>query len=114
MSAASMSSAPKSAASRRSELMSFRSLVLLLGFLFLYVPMFSLIVFSFNESRMVTVWSGFSVKWYGELFRDQLMLDAAWMSLKIAFYTACASVVLGMCNCQSARRCQIQAASSSA
>jgi putrescine transport system permease protein len=95
MSAASMSSASKSAASRRSELMSFRSLVLLLGFLFLYVPMFSLIVFSFNESRMVTVWSGFSVKWYGELFRDQLMLDAAWMSLKIAFYTACASVVLG-------------------
>lgn len=77
------------------EWLSFRSLVLLLGFLFLYVPMFSLIVFSFNESRLVTVWSGFSLKWYGELFEDQQMLDAAWMSLKIAFYTACAATVLG-------------------
>ena len=79
----------------RSGLPSFRSLTLLLGFLFLYGPIFSLIVYSFNESRLVTVWSGFSLKWYGELFRDRLMLDAAWMSLKIAFYTACAAVVLG-------------------
>ena len=84
-----------SAASHRAELISFRSLVLLLGFLFLYVPMFSLIVFSFNESRMVTVWSGFSVKWYGELFRDQQMMAAVWVSLQVAFWTACASVVLG-------------------
>ena len=72
-----------------------RSLVLLVGFLFLYVPIFSLIIFSFNESRMVTVWSGFSFKWYGELLEDRQMLDAAWMSLKIAFYTACSAVVLG-------------------
>ena len=70
-------------------------LVLGLGFLFLYLPIFSLIVYSFNENRLVTVWSGFSVKWYGELFRDQQMIDAAWVSLRIAFYTACASVVLG-------------------
>ncbi len=77
------------------DILSFRSLVLLLGFLFLYVPIFSLIVYSFNESRLVTVWAGFSLKWYGELFRDRQMLDAAWMSLKIAFYTACAAVVLG-------------------
>lgn len=77
------------------DILSFRSLVLLLGFLFLYVPIFSLIVYSFNESRLVTVWAGFSFKWYGELFRDRQMLDAAWMSLKIAFYTACAAVVLG-------------------
>lgn len=81
--------------SARAGLPSFRSLTLLLGFLFLYVPIFSLIVYSFNESRLVTVWSGFSLKWYGELFRDRLMLDAAWMSLKIAFYTACAAMVLG-------------------
>src|SRR5690606_42016031 len=46
-------------------------LVLLAGFLFLYAPMFSLIVYSFNESRLVTVWSGFSVKWYYELFQDK-------------------------------------------
>jgi putrescine transport system permease protein len=77
------------------EILSFRSLILLLGFLFLYLPMLSLIVYSFNESRLVTVWSGFSLKWYGELFEDRQMLDAAWMSLKIAFYTACAATVLG-------------------
>lgn len=70
-------------------------LVLGLGFLFLYLPILSLVVYSFNENRLVTVWSGFSVKWYGELFRDQQMIDAAWVSLRIAFYTACASVVLG-------------------
>jgi putrescine transport system permease protein len=77
------------------EILSFRSFILLLGFLFLYLPMLSLIVYSFNESRLVTVWSGFSLKWYGELFEDRQMLDAAWMSLKIAFYTACAATVLG-------------------
>ncbi len=80
---------------KNSDMFSFRSLVLLLGFLFLYMPMFSLIVYSFNESRLVTVWSGFSLKWYAELLKDQQMLNAAWMSLKIAFYTACAATVLG-------------------
>ncbi len=65
------------------------------GFFFLYAPMLSLIIYSFNENRLVTVWSGFSVKWYGELMRDEQMLGAAWVSLRIAFYTACASVVLG-------------------
>lgn len=69
--------------------------VLLLGFAFLYVPMASLVVYSFNESRLVTVWSGFSLKWYGELFRDQQMIDAAWISIQVAFWTACAAVVLG-------------------
>ncbi|MBW8367587.1 MAG: ABC transporter permease subunit [Arenimonas sp.] len=69
--------------------------MLVLGFVFLYAPILSLIVYSFNESRLVTVWSGFSVKWYGELFRDQQMMAAAWVSVKVAFWTACASVVLG-------------------
>ena len=64
------------------------------GFVFLYAPILSLIVYSFNESRLVTVWAGFSVKWYGELFRDQGIIDAAWVSIRIAFFTACASVVL--------------------
>jgi len=68
---------------------------LVLGFLFLYAPIVSLMVYSFNESKLVTVWSGFSVKWYGELFRDKQMMDAAWVSIRIAFWTACASVVLG-------------------
>lgn len=69
--------------------------MLVLGFVFLYAPILSLIVYSFNESRLVTVWSGFSVKWYVELFRDQQMMDAAWVSIQVAFWTACASVVLG-------------------
>jgi putrescine transport system permease protein len=68
--------------------------MLAFGFVFLYAPILSLVVYSFNESRLVTVWSGFSVKWYAELFRDQGIIDAAWMSIRIAFFTACASVVL--------------------
>ncbi|KRA41925.1 ABC transporter permease subunit [Pseudoxanthomonas sp. Root630] len=69
--------------------------VLGLGFAFLYVPVLILMVYSFNESRLATVWSGFSFKWYGELFRDKQMLDAAWVSIKVAFWTATAAVVLG-------------------
>lgn len=69
--------------------------MLVLGFIFLYAPIISLMVYSFNESRLVTVWSGFSLKWYGELFRDKQLMDAAWVSIKVAFWTAWASVVLG-------------------
>jgi putrescine transport system permease protein len=68
--------------------------MLALGFAFLYIPILSLIVYSFNESKLVTVWSGFSFKWYGELFDDVGIMDAAWVSIRIAFFTACASVVL--------------------
>ena len=73
----------------------FRWSVLGLGFAFLYLPILILIVYSFNESRLASVWSGFSFKWYGELLRDRSMLDAAWVSLKVAFWTATASVILG-------------------
>ncbi len=73
----------------------FSKVLLALGFAFLYIPILSLVFFSFNESKLVTVWSGFSIKWYGELFRDEQMMSAAWVSIQIAFYTACASVVLG-------------------
>ncbi len=73
----------------------FTKTMLALGLVFLYAPILSLIIYSFNESRLVTVWSGFSVKWYGELFRDQQMMSAAWVSIQIAFWTACASVILG-------------------
>jgi putrescine transport system permease protein len=52
-------------------------------------------VYSFNESRLVTVWAGFSTKWYGELFNDQQIIQAAWRSLRIAVYTATASTILG-------------------
>ncbi|TDN63817.1 ABC transporter permease subunit [Paraburkholderia sp. BL10I2N1] len=69
--------------------------VLTLGFLFLYIPIFSLVVYSFNESKLVTVWSGFSLKWYAALLQDDELLTAAWLSLKIGLLTACASVVIG-------------------
>jgi putrescine transport system permease protein len=70
-------------------------IVLLLGFAFLYAPILSLIVYSFNESRLVTVWAGFSTKWYGELIHDREMMSAAWMSLRLAVFTASAALVLG-------------------
>ncbi|WP_375450646.1 ABC transporter permease subunit [uncultured Devosia sp.] len=66
-----------------------------LGFVFLYAPIISLVVFSFNESRLVTVWSRFSTKWYGELFADPQMLGAAWLSLRIAAVSATIALLLG-------------------
>ena len=80
--------------SQRSGLSPGLRLMLALGFAFLYIPILSLIVYSFNESKLVTVWSGFSFKWYGELFQDAGIMDAAWVSIRVAFFTACASVVL--------------------
>jgi len=59
--------------------------VLAFGYAFLYGPIFLLVIYSFNESKLVTVWSGFSVKWYGELIHNEKLLEAAWLSLKIAF-----------------------------
>lgn len=66
-----------------------------LGFIFLYAPILSLIIFSFNESKLVTVWGGFSTKWYGELFRDPQILGSAWISFQVAFVTATLAVILG-------------------
>lgn len=65
------------------------------GYAFLYVPIVLLILYSFNESRLVTVWSGFSTKWYGELLRNRQMLEAAGLSLSIAIVNATIAVVLG-------------------
>ena len=65
------------------------------GLTFLYVPMLVLIVFSFNESRLVTVWAGFSTKWYGELLHDRQILSGVWLSLKVAVLAATSATVLG-------------------
>jgi putrescine transport system permease protein len=73
----------------------FRLAALVIGFAFLYIPIVSLVVYSFNESKLVTVWAGFSTKWYGELLHNQQILSAAWLSLKIAAITATLAVVLG-------------------
>lgn len=80
--------------SRRAGLSPMLKTMLILGFVFLYAPILSLVVYSFNESKLVTVWSGFSIKWYGELFADEGIMKAAWVSIRIAFFTATASVVL--------------------
>ena len=68
---------------------------LLAGFAFLYLPIASLVIFSFNKSKLVTVWAGFSTKWYGTLFHNRQILDAAWLSLKIGAISASLAVVLG-------------------
>ncbi|MCY3873949.1 MAG: ABC transporter permease subunit [Rhodobacteraceae bacterium] len=65
------------------------------GFAFLYIPILLLMIFSFNESKLVTVWGGFSTKWYGELIRDAQVLGAAWVSLRIAVVNATMAVCLG-------------------
>lgn len=68
---------------------------LALVFLFLYVPTVSVMVYSFNESQLVTVWSGFSTRWYSALVDDDELVSAAWASLEIALAASCASVFLG-------------------
>ena len=68
---------------------------LMLGFLFLYLPIVALVVFSFNDSPLPNVWRGFTLKWYAALAKDAEILGGLWLSLKIAFFTACGSVVLG-------------------
>lgn len=73
----------------------FSTVMLVLGLLFLYLPMLVLVVYSFNASKLVTVWAGFSTQWYGELFRDEQILSAVWTSLRIAFFAASMAVCLG-------------------
>ena len=69
---------------------------LLAGFVFLYMPMAALIIYSFNESPLQAVWGGFSLRWYGALLHDRELLAGLWLSLRIAFYTGLGSVVLGI------------------
>ena len=69
--------------------------VLVLVYAFLYIPIITLVVFSFNESKLVTLWTGFSLKWYYEVLQDKEIISGFWLSLKIAFFTATASVILG-------------------
>ncbi len=66
-----------------------------LGYLFLYVPIAALIIYSFNDSNIPNVWRGFTLKWYVALASDGELLAGLWLSLKVALLTACGSVVLG-------------------
>ena len=68
---------------------------IVLGFAFLYLPIVILIIFSFNASRLVTVWGGFSLQWYGSLFRNEGFLDAAWVTIRVGLISATVATVLG-------------------
>ena len=65
------------------------------GFAFLYLPILVLVVYSFNASKLVTVWGGFSTQWYGALFRNQALMDAAWVTLRVGIVSATLATVLG-------------------
>jgi putrescine transport system permease protein len=69
--------------------------VVAFGYAFLYIPVMLLVIYSFNESRLVTVWGGFSVKWYAELVHNDALLSAAWLSLRIATVNATFAMILG-------------------
>ncbi len=65
------------------RLSTFNAVSLALGLAFLYLPIVILVIYSFNASRLVTVWGGWSLRWYGEFFHDRAMLEAAWMSFRV-------------------------------
>jgi putrescine transport system permease protein len=73
----------------------FNVLAILLGVAFLYLPIVVLVIYSFNASRLVAVWGGWSTRWYAELAGDAAILDAAFISLRVALVSASAATVLG-------------------
>lgn len=73
----------------------FNATALTFGFAFLYIPMLILVIYSFNGGRLVTVWSGFSTKWYGELLHNEAFLDAAWVTVRVALLSSTFATVLG-------------------
>jgi putrescine transport system permease protein len=73
----------------------FNITALALGLAFLYLPIVILVIYSFNASRLVTVWGGWSLRWYSEFFNDRAMLEAAWMSLRVAMASATIATLLG-------------------
>src|SRR3954452_23324251 len=79
----------------RRGMSSFNLISVVLGIGFLYLPIAVLAIYSFNASRLVGIWGGWSTRWYVELINDGAMLDSAWVSLSIAFLSASAATVLG-------------------
>ncbi|MDA7427770.1 ABC transporter permease subunit [Primorskyibacter aestuariivivens] len=73
----------------------FNAVSLTLGFAFLYLPMLILVIYSFNSSKLVTVWAGFSTRWYGELLQNEAFLDAAWVTIRVAVVSSTIATVLG-------------------
>jgi putrescine transport system permease protein len=79
----------------RSRVSHFNLVSLTLGFAFLYLPIVLLVVYSFNDSRLVAVWGGFSTRWYAEIWQNEALLDAAWVTLRVAFVSATVATILG-------------------
>ena len=73
----------------------FNATSLTLGFAFLYLPMIILVIYSFNASKLVTVWAGFSTRWYGELIQNEAFLDAAWVTIRVAVASSTLATILG-------------------
>lgn len=73
----------------------FNIVSIVLGFSFLYLPILLLVIFSFNESKLVTVWGGFSTKWYASLLHNEAIVDAAWVTIRVALLSATIATVLG-------------------
>jgi len=73
----------------------FNVVAVALGLAFLYLPIVILVIYSFNASRLVTVWGGWSLKWYRELLHDEAIIQAAWISLRVAALSATAATLLG-------------------
>src|SRR6185437_12654327 len=82
-------------ASHPTKISRFNIVSLALGLAFLYLPIAILVIYSFNGSRLVTVWGGWSLRWYHELFGDRAMIDAAWMSFRVAASSATIATLLG-------------------
>lgn len=74
---------------------SFNIVSVIVGFSFLYLPIVLLVIYSFNASQLVTVWAGFSTRWYVQLFNNQGLLDAAWVTLRVGVLSATMATVLG-------------------
>src|SRR5258707_12792440 len=82
-------------AARVNAISRFNITSLALGLAFLYLPIVILVIYSFNASRLVTVWGGWSLGWYTEFFNDRAMLDAAWMSVRVGAVSATLASLLG-------------------
>ncbi len=73
----------------------FNATSIALGFAFLYIPILLLVIYSFNESKLVTVWGGWSTKWYGSLLENEGILSAAWVTLRVAIVSSTVATILG-------------------
>jgi putrescine transport system permease protein len=73
----------------------FDPIVLTLGFAFLYIPILILIIYSFNDSKLVTVWGGFSTRWYQQMWHNEALMDAAWVTIRVGLLSATLATILG-------------------